>query len=149
MWKFGFKHNAPLPAPDASQPIPPKWPYWLVALTALLLYMILAATIRADPVPDRVEANPPTSRGQPELRDPSGSTPSLTRLLRSCLVCHGERGSRGVLFDGAGRMLPSVPRERFLWGVDVVIKSGPEASWFPSNSERRDLIAARDWLLSK
>lgn len=125
----------------AGDPDPePNW--WLAALAAFLLYLILVVVVRADPVPERFNVHPPAgNRGLPELRDPALSTVDISHLLRSCARCHSERGPNTKLFE-RGR-LRGLPLERVRWSIGVVLNSREDDKWYPTDAERVELEKAK------
>lgn len=123
--------DKPASGPPASTP---------AALAALALAAAVALGPLAAapvPVPDAIEGR--GSRGLAELRDPSGASESLSRLLRSCTRCHSAAGPNRPLFEGSR---PDRPLDRLRWGTDIVVRSGPEATWYPDGRERADLERA-------
>lgn len=106
----------------------------------VILLVCVAGIVLADPVPERTEVRPRAgTRGLPELRDPALVAVDVNHLCRSCARCHAEAGPNTRLFE-RGRI--QLPLARLRWGVDLVLKSREEASWYPTDAERRELERA-------
>jgi hypothetical protein len=125
---LGYHPSAGQPGDPLHDPEQPNW--WLSALVAALLYLVLAATLaRADPVPARYDAprHPGSTRGLDELRDPPGHAASYSTLLRSCVPCHA--GSVGPRLFRGGNLLGCVERHELKWSLDQTLRQGSHGGW--------------------